>query len=73
MAQHDRIRWYNPKLRGFEWRTMPDNDEEALTLLEDPPADEEAAEVYREWRALGAGVAASLIRAGETARARDEG
>ncbi len=73
MAQHNRMRWYNPKLRRFEWRAMPVNDDGALALLEDPPADEATVAVYREWRALGAGVAASLIRAGEAARKRDEG
>lgn len=73
MAQHNRMRWYNPKLRGFEWREMPEEDEEALALLGGYQGAETAAAVYREWRGLGAGVAASLIRAGEAARERDGG
>lgn len=73
MARHDRMRWYNPKLRRFEWREMPEDDAGALALLESPPPDEEAAAVYREWRALGASVTASLIRAGDAARNHDGG
>lgn len=73
MAQHNRMRWYNPKLRGFERREMPEDDEGALALLGGYQGAKADATVYREWRGLGAGVAASLIRAGEAARERDEG
>ena len=63
-----RMRWYNPKTRGFEWRPVPGDDEEALHLLEDLPAEQAVAEeTYREWRWLGASVMAALIRAGEAA------
>ena len=63
-----RMRWYNPKTRGFEWRSVPGSDEEALYLLEGLPAEQAFAErVYREWRWLGASVMAALIRAGEAA------
>jgi hypothetical protein len=24
------VRWYNPSLRGYEWRNLPEDDEEAL-------------------------------------------
>jgi hypothetical protein len=62
------MRWYNPASREFEWREIPQSDEDALRLLEGslhPPA---CKDTYREWRALGAGVKAALIRAGEAAR-----
>ena len=29
-----RMRWYNPKLKDFEWREVPKTDEEALSLLD---------------------------------------
>lgn len=28
------MRWYNPWLESFEWREVPDTDEEALSLLD---------------------------------------
>ncbi len=64
-----RIRWYNPVLGDFEWRVAPESDEEALTLLEGSPEPQVCVDAYREWRNLGATVVASLIRAGEAARA----
>lgn len=67
----NRLRWYHPRLRRFEWREMPDEDDAALTLLRGYPGAEEDAAVYREWRDLGASVVASLIRAGEAAKERD--
>lgn len=72
-----RIRWYNPALSEFEWRTAPKSDEEAVALLNGLPQSQPCVEVYREWRKLGAGIVPSLIRAGEAARKsssqRDEG
>ena len=67
-VERQRIRWYNPKLENFEWREAPKNDEEALSLLDLSPSCERYAEVYEEWRALGASIMAALIRAGEAAR-----
>lgn len=61
-----RLRWYNPAIGAFEWRDLPETDEEALALLEPGPGS--CVEVYRDWRGLGANVTASLIRAGEAAR-----
>lgn len=66
------MRWYNPSLGRFEWREMPEDDEGALSLLGGSPQARPCAAVYREWRGLGASVAASLIRAGEAAKAADE-
>jgi hypothetical protein len=66
--RHERMRWYNPASGEFEWREIPRSDEEVLRLLEGslhPPA---CKDTYREWRALGAGVKAALIRAGEAAK-----
>lgn len=67
----NRLRWYHPRLRRFEWREMPDEDDAALALLRGYPGAEEDAAVYREWRDLGASVVASLIRAWEAAKERD--
>jgi hypothetical protein len=65
-----RMRWYNFKLKDFEWRTVPESDEEALALLDGYPDCEAYAQVYREWRELGASITAALIRAGEAAEKR---
>jgi hypothetical protein len=69
----NRLRWYHPRLRRFEWREMPDEDDAALALLRGYAGAEVDAAVYRGWRDLGASVAASLIRAGEAAKERDGG
>jgi hypothetical protein len=63
------MRWYNPTLEDFEWREVPESDEEALSVLEGSPA---CTKTYREWRALGAGIMAALIRAGEAAKEESE-
>src|SRR5215207_6048597 len=72
-AQGERIRWYNPKLGGFEWREVPASDNEALAVLAGSPHTPACRETYREWRALGASIAAALIRAGEGAREASRG
>ena len=68
LVEQRRMRWYNPKLENFEWRAVPKSDETALALLDDYPTCERCAEVYEEWRALGAPIIAALIRAGEMAK-----
>jgi hypothetical protein len=73
MAQKGRVRWYNPKLEGFEWMEVPESDDEALAVLEGSPHTAVCAEAYREWRALGASIAAAIIRAGEAARRANRG
>jgi len=73
LAQGERIRWYNPKLGGFEWREVPASDNEALAVLAGSPNTPACRETYREWRALGASIAAALIRAGEAAREAGRG
>ena len=64
----DMMRWYNPTLGGFEWREVPESDEEALSALEGSPFTASCTMTYREWRELGVGIMAALIRAGEAAR-----
>ena len=64
-AEH--VRWYNPKLEDFEWKEVPESDEEALSLLEDSPYTPTCTETYRKWRELGASITVALIRAGEAA------
>jgi hypothetical protein len=71
IAQHRRIRWYNPKLKDFEWREVPESDEEALAALASSPHTPACTQTYREWRALGANIPAALIRAGEAAEVRE--
>ncbi len=66
------MRWYNPSLGDFEWREVPLGDEEALSLFEGYPDAHIHAEVYQEWRDLGASIMSALIRAGEAAREREQ-
>ena len=72
MAHHSRIRWYNPRLNTFEWREVPESDEEALSLLEGSPYSATCTQTYREWRQLGAAIGAALMRAGEAAKEQSE-
>ena len=72
MAHHSRIRWYNPRLNTFEWREVPQSDEEALSLLEGFPYSSACTQTYREWRQLGAAIGAALMRAGEAAKEQSE-
>lgn len=67
-----RLRWFNPALGRFEWREMPESDEEATSLLVGYPGAENVLAVYEAWRNLGADVGAALIRAGEAARTAGE-
>ena len=68
MEHQGPMRWYNPTLEDFEWRAMPQSDEEALSLLEGSPYTPTCTETYREWRELGASITVALIRAGEAAK-----
>ena len=72
MAHLSRIRWYNPRLNTFEWREVPQSDEEALSLLEGSPYSASCTQTYSEWRQLGAAIGAALIRAGEAAKQQSE-
>ncbi len=72
MGRHGPIRWYNPKLGGFEWREIPSTDERALEVLGGSPSSPTCVRTYREWRQLGASIGASLIRAGEAAKEQTE-
>jgi len=73
LVERRRIRWYNPKLEDFEWREVPENDGEALSLLEDSLYTSTCTKTYREWRGLGSNITVALIRAGEAAaKAKDE-
>jgi hypothetical protein len=75
MTLHGPMRWYNPKLEDFEWREVPQTEEQALELLEEgsPRSSAAGAETYRQWRELGASIQAALIRAGEAAKAAHAG
>jgi hypothetical protein len=37
VPEQTQVRWYNPALENFEWREVPQSDEEALSLLEGSP------------------------------------
>jgi hypothetical protein len=67
-----RVRWYNPKLEAFEWKEVPESDEEALSLLEGSSYTPTCVETYRAWRKLGSSIAVALIRAGEAGRTHEE-
>jgi hypothetical protein len=71
MAHRNRIRWYNPRLDDFEWREVPDSDEEALSLLDGSPQTPRCTQTYLEWRNLGAPIISALMRAGEAAKNYD--
>jgi len=73
VAPRKLMRWYNPRLGSFEWREMPNTDEEALSLLDGYARAEAHAAVYGGWRRLGAGIMAALIRAGEEAAEEGRG
>ena len=68
MPEQAQVRWYNPALEDFEWREVPQSDEEALSLLEDSLYTPTCTDTYRQWRELGASITAALIRAGEAAK-----
>ena len=72
MGHHSLIRWYNPTLEDFEWREVPESDEEALSLLEGSLYSATCTQTYREWRRLGASIGAALMRAGEAAKEQSE-
>ena len=72
MTPHGQIRWYNPALEDYEWRTVPTTDEQALEVLQGSPYSETCTQTYREWRQLGATLEAALIRAGEAAKEQSE-
>ena len=72
MGHSGPIRWYNPKLEAFEWREVPPTDEQAFEVLDGSPCSPTCTQTYREWRELGASIAAALIRAGEAAKAERE-
>ena len=68
MAQKSPIRWYNPELGLYEWREVPQTDEQpSLAAREGSPYAPKCLQTYREWRELGTSVTAALIRAGEAA------
>ena len=67
MKDQGRMRWYNPKLENFEWRDVPRNEKEALSLLDGSPHTPTCTDTYHEWRELGASITVALIRAGEAA------
>jgi hypothetical protein len=59
-------------LEDFEWRELPPTDEQAFEVLDGSPYSPTSTQTYREWRELGASIAAALIRAGEAAKAKSE-
>lgn len=67
IAHHGLMRWNNPKLGDYEWREVPQTDEQAIEAFAGSPYSAQAAETYRDWREMGAPIAAALIRAGEAA------
>jgi hypothetical protein len=67
MVELQRIRWYKPKDRSFEWREVPKSDEEALSLLSSSPYPQSCTVTYWYWRRLDATITAALLRASEQA------
>jgi hypothetical protein len=66
------MRWYNPSLRGFEWRSAPEGEEVAQAILSESSRSRLYIEAYWSWRNLGATVMASPILVGEAAKEADD-
>ena len=67
MVELQRMRWYNPKGESFQWREVPNSDEDALSLLSGSPYTHSCTDTYLYWRKLDATITAALLRAGEQA------
>jgi len=67
MVELQSMRWYNPKGGSFEWREVPNSDEDALSLLSGSPYTHSCTDTYLYWRKLDASITAALLRAGEQA------
>ena len=67
MVELQSMRWYNPKGGSFEWREVPNSDEDALSLLSGSPYTQSCTDTYLYWRKLDATITAALLRAGEQA------
>jgi len=67
MVELQSMRWYNPKGGSFEWREVPNSDEDALSLLSGSPYTHSCTDTYLYWRKLDATITAALLRAGEQA------
>jgi hypothetical protein len=65
MVELQRIRWYDHELERFEWREVPNSDEEALSLLSNSSYPPTSTDTYLWWRRLGASITAALMRACE--------
>jgi hypothetical protein len=68
VPEQTQVRWYNPALEDFEWREVPQIDNDALSLLDGSPHSPTCTDTYWRWRELGASITAALIRAGEAAK-----
>jgi hypothetical protein len=60
-----------PEAQRLRVEGQPESDDEAIAALEGSPHSPVCTWTYREWRELGASIAAALIRAGEAARDAD--
>ena len=67
MVELQSMRWYNPKGGSFEWREVPNSDEDALSLLSGSSYTQSCTDTYLYWRKLDATITAALLRAGEQA------
>jgi len=67
MVELQRMRWYNPKGGSFEWREVPNSDEDALSLLCGSLYTQNCTDTYLYWRKLDATITAALLRVGEQA------
>ena len=67
MVELQRMRWYHPKDRTFEWRVVPKSDKDALSLLRSSSYSQSCTDTYLYWRKLDATITAALLRAGEQA------
>lgn len=67
-----RRHWFDPVERRWMFREVPNTDEAALRLLRGSPDAETCLKVFGDWRGLGAGVEAALMRVSAHARETEE-
>lgn len=67
-----RRHWFDPVEERWMFREVPATEEQALRFLRSAPGAEAYLKVYREWRVLGAGVEAALLRVSAFARETEE-
>jgi hypothetical protein len=70
MEHQGRMRWYNPRLEDFEWREVPKNEQEALSLLDGSFVPQHVRLFIASGGSWGASITVALIRARQLGKKR---